>query len=217
MCMVKSSRVSWPELVDALVKSGDPECRQERPCPDAEGLVIERTQRWLERAVIGLNLCPFAGPVFTQKRIRYVVCRAVSEGELLDALAAELAFLQSADPTLVETTLVIHPDVLRDFLEFNQFLGEAQALLRRVRLEGILQIASFHPRYCFAGAEADDITNYSNRSPYPILHLLRESSVAAVVSGAADADRIVNRNLETLRQLGKKGWDALGIPTAGEP
>jgi hypothetical protein len=166
--------------------------------------------------VIGLNLCPFAGPVFGQKRIRYLVCRAVSESELLDALAAELEFLRMADPGVIETTLVIHPDVLGDFFDFNQFLGEADALLRRVQLEGILQIASFHPQYCFAGAAADDITNFSNRSPYPMLHLLRESSVAAAVSGPADADRIVNRNLETLRQLGKKGWDALGIPTAGE-
>lgn len=178
--------------------------------------MIDRTQRWLERAVIGLNLCPFAGPVFGQRRIRYVVCRAVSEAELLDALSAELEFLRMADPEVVETTLVIHPEVLGDFLDFNQFLGEADAMLRHVRLEGILQIASFHPQYCFAGADADDITNFSNRSPYPMLHLLRESSVAAAVSGPADAERIVNRNLETLRQLGKKGWDALGIPTAGE-
>lgn len=216
MSMVRSSRVCWPELVDALVNSGDRECRRVQPCPDAEGLVIERTQRWLERAVIGLNLCPFAGPVFAQNQIRYVVCRAVSEPELLEVLAAEFEFLRMADPAVVETTLVIHPDLLRDFVDFNQFLGEAEALLRRVRLDGVLQIASFHPRYCFAGAEADDITNYTNRSPYPMLHLLRESSVAAVVSGQADADRIVTRNLETLRRLGKKGLDALGIPTAGE-
>jgi uncharacterized protein len=214
--MVRSSRVCWLELVDALGNAGDRECPRARPCPDAEGLVIERTQRWLERAVIGLNLCPFAGPVFGQKRIRYLVCRAVSESELLDALAAELEFLRMADPGVIETTLVIHPDVLGDFFDFNQFLGEADALLRRVQLEGILQVASFHPQYCFAGAAADDVTNFSNRSPYPMLHLLRESSVAAAVSGPADADRIVNRNLETLRQLGKKGWDALGIPTAGE-
>ncbi len=198
------------------MNSGERECCRGRHCPDAEELVIDRTQRWLERAVIGLNLCPFAGPVFGQRRIRYVVCRAVSEAELLDALSAELEFLRMADPEVVETTLVIHPEVLGDFLDFNQFLGEADAMLRHVRLKGILQIASFHPQYCFAGADADDITNFSNRSPYPMLHLLRESSVAAAVSGPADAERIVNRNLETLRQLGKKGWDALGIPTAGE-
>lgn len=177
--------------------------------PESDDEVILLTRRWLERAVIGLNLCPFAQSAYVHDRIRYTVCRALCDEDLRSALGDELRFLESADPAQWETTLLIHPGVLTDFLEYNQFLGEAATVLRRLGLDGVIQIASFHPKYQFAGTDPDDITNCTNRSPYPMLHLLRESSVAEAVSGPEDSARIVDRNIATLRKLGQEGWSRL--------
>lgn len=177
--------------------------------PQGDAEIIARTRRWLERVVIGLNLCPFAQPVHAGNRIRFCVCRATTETALLAALSAELEFLRTADPNRWETTLLIHPDVLREFAGYNQFLGDADGVLRGLRLDRIIQIASFHPDYQFAGTDPGDITNHTNRSPYPMLHLLRESSVQRAVSGPEDAARIVERNLETLRKLGPAGLKRL--------
>lgn len=179
--------------------------------------VVAQTRVWLERAVIGLNLCPFAQSVFVHQRIRYSVSLARTDRGLLRALSGELETLQAADPAQCETTLLIHPRALWEFTAYNEFLGEADRLLQRRKLEGILQIASFHPQYQFAGTDPDDITNYTNRSPYPMLHLLRESSVDRAVSGPAEAAQIVDRNLATLRRLGREGWRQLGIPTPAKP
>ncbi len=182
--------------------------------------VLARTRVWLERAVIGLNLCPFAQPEFVNDRIRYQISSARTPGALLGDLAAEMLLLQAADPRVHETTLLIHPQVLQDFREYNQFLEDADVLLRRLKLEGILQIASFHPQYRFAGKRSNDITNYTNRSPYPMLHLLREASVARAMAGRPDATAIVDRNLSTMRRLGVAGWKSLGIspdPSSGCP
>lgn len=185
--------------------------------PSNDDEVIARTKIWLERAVIGLNLCPFAQSVYVHQRIRYCVSSARTHRGLQTALALELQALQSADTAQCETTLLIHPRVLSDFVDYNEFLGEADRLLRQLKLEGILQIASFHPRYQFTATDPDDIVNYTNRSPYPMLHLLREASVERAVSGPAEAAQIVDRNLATLRRLGLKGWRRLGIPASGEP
>ena len=169
------------------------------------------TQDWLEKAVIGLNLCPFAKSVHVNRRLRYVVSRAIVPEALLQDLARELLALNRADPDEIETTLLIHPEVLDDFLDFNDFLGAADALIDELELDGTLQIANFHPAYQFAGTAPDDITNCTNRSPYPTLHLLRESSIERAVATMDDTDAIVEANIETLRSMGREGWQALGL------
>jgi hypothetical protein len=176
--------------------------------------VIAATRAWIERAVIGLNLCPFAKAVYLKDRIRYVVNHTESLEEVAAALEQELLCLHATPAETVETTLLICPRALVDFLDFNDFLDVADETLDRLGLAGTLQIASFHPGYQFAGTQADDITNCTNRSPYPTLHLLREDSVDAAVAAFPEADQIYLRNMETLRRLGAKGWTALGLAPA---
>ena len=188
--------------------------RDRAAASDAE--VIADTRRWLERAVIGLNLCPFAKAVAVKQQIRWVVSRATTEDELVAALAVELRYLAEADPERVETTLLMHPLVLRDFRDYNDFLSRADATVAGLELEGVLQVASFHPDYQFAGSDTDDIENYSNRSPYPTLHLLREDSVTRAVETLPDAARIYETNMETLRRLGHEGWRRLWTDDFGE-
>jgi len=173
--------------------------------------IRQDTEHWLTKAVIGLNLCPFAKSVHVNRRVRYVVTESETPEALLRVLAKELLFLKRADPEEVETTLIVHPQVLQDFLDFNDFLGAADALVEDLELDGEFQIASFHPQYQFDGTDADDITNYSNRSPYPTLHLLRESSVERAVETMPDTDSIFETNLATLEKLGVEGWKALGL------
>ncbi len=178
---------------------------------EADCRVLEVTRLWLERAVIGLNLCPFARAEYVNKRIAYRISRATQTGELLEDLSRSIEFLRSTNQAECETLLLIHPDTLTDFADYNQFLEEADDLVRQLGMEGIFQIASFHPKYQFAGTEIDDITNQTNRSPYPLLHLLREASVERA-AGPKEAAEIVHRNLVTLRKMGQAGWDALAIP-----
>ncbi|MDH5824833.1 DUF1415 domain-containing protein [Luteimonas sp. RD2P54] len=170
---------------------------------------IAETRRWLQRAVIGLNLCPFAKAVVVRDQVRFALSEAGTPDMLLQALATELALLRDADADVVDTTLLIHPRVLGDFLEYNDFLDAADALVETMELDGVLQVASFHPRYRFAGSDEDDPGNFSNRSPHPMLHLLREDSVARAVAAYPDPGVIVERNLRTLRRLGHAGWRAL--------
>ena len=173
---------------------------------------VERdTRAWLERAVIGLNLCPFAKAVYVKGQIHFVVSTAGDARALLDDLARELQALESIDPDERSTTLLIAPDCLADFYAFNDLLGRADKLLRRLKLDGTLQIASFHPDYVFADAATEDITNYTNRSPYPTLHLLREISLSRATQAYPDAAVIVERNIETLKSLGSTGWQSLNV------
>lgn len=177
---------------------------------DAEtAAIVAATRRWLEVAVIGLNLCPFARPVAGAGRIRYVVSAARSKKRLRIDLIDELKLLAAADPAEVETTLLIHAHALQDFYAFNDFLAEADALLEDLELTGTLQIASFHPHYQFADSNPDDVTNATNRAPYPTLHLLRESSIERAVSSMAEPASIYERNIETMRKLGSAGWQRL--------
>ena len=178
-------------------------------CGEAEDDSIAATKWWLQTAVIGLGLCPFASQEHLHNRIRYCVSRHESAQGLLDDLSHELQFLRDADARLCETTLLIHPLTLTDFSDYNQFLDDADELLRALGLEGILQIASFHPQYRFAGSESDDIENFTNRSPYPMLHLLRESSITRAVANYPDIANIATKNGKTLRQLGHRGWNDL--------
>jgi len=178
---------------------------------------IERDmRRWLERAVIGLNLCPFAKGVHVKGQIHFAISRAGDARELLDELATELRALESIDPDVRSTTLLVAPDCLDDFLAFNDVLGRADKLLRRLKLDGTLQIASFHPRYQFAGTEPDDIGNFTNRAPYPTLHLLRESSIDEAVKAFPEAQQIFEHNIRTLERLGLQGWAALDVGPSGD-
>lgn len=173
------------------------------------GQAIADTRRWLERAVIGLNLCPFANAVHVKQRIRWVASTAHTPEALLEELLAELQLLAAADPEAVETTLLIHPQVLRDFFDYNDFLAVVEEAVADLGLEGVLQVASFHPDYRFAGSAADDIENCTNRSPHPMLHLLREDSIARAVAAIPDPASIFETNMETLRELGHAGWRRL--------
>ncbi|MGC1550370.1 MAG: DUF1415 domain-containing protein [Rhodanobacter sp.] len=170
---------------------------------------IEATRRWVERAVVGLNLCPFARAPFVQQKLRYAVSHARDTDGLLDDLCGELQSLAAADPADCETTLLIHPHVLGDFLDYNEFLDIADAAVETLKLDGVLQVASFHPQYQFADTAPEDIENFSNRSPYPTLHLLRESSVERAMDAMTDTDEIYRRNMDTLRKLGAEGWEKL--------
>jgi hypothetical protein len=186
--------------------------------PPADDEVIAATRHWLVRAVIGLNLCPFAKAVHTKGQIRYVVSEARDLEGMLSVLEAELKALDEADPESIDTTLLIFPQAFTDFLEFNDALFFADRLLGHLRLDGELQIASFHPRYQFEGTAPEDIENYTNRAPYPILHLLREASVERATLAFPDAADIYERNQETMRRLGHHGWrDWMSIATDAPP
>ena len=170
---------------------------------------ITATRHWLERAVIGLNLCPFAKSVYVKQQVRFVLSDASTPEALLEQLAEELLLLRDTPASEIDTTLLVHPDVLQDFLDYNDFLDNADAAVEALDLGGILQVASFHPAYQFAGTAPQDISNYTNRAPYPTLHLLREDSVSRAVAAFPEADSIVDRNIETLDKLGIEGWEKL--------
>lgn len=172
---------------------------------------IALTKVWLDKAVIGLNLCPFAKAVQVKNQIRFAVSDATNAETLLLDLVCELQLLASADPEQVDTTLLIHPAALTDFLDFNDFLDLADAVIDELHLGGELQIASLHPDYQFAGTAPDDIENYTNRSPFPTLHLLRERSIERAVAAFPDAADIYEKNIASMHRLGHAGWQALGV------
>ncbi len=170
---------------------------------------IAETRRWVERAVIGLNLCPFAKAVYVKDQVRFVLSDASTPEALLEQLAEELVLLRDTPAEQIDTTLIVHPDVLQDFLDYNDFLENADAAVEALDLQGILQVASFHPDYQFAGTAPDDAANCTNRAPYPTLHLLREDSVERAVAAFPDPDLIVERNIQTLELLGRDGYGKL--------
>jgi hypothetical protein len=171
--------------------------------------IVSATRRWMEKSVIGLNLCPFAENPYRGNRVHFTVSEQRSAAGLLEDLRSELQALAAADLADRETTLLIHPWVLADFTEYNDFLEVCDATVAELNLEGELQVASFHPQYQFAETQPDDIENYTNRSPYPMLHLLREASVERAVAAVGDTEEIYRRNIRTLRALGHAGWQRL--------
>lgn len=172
--------------------------------------VLAETRRWIEQAVIGLNLCPFARTVYVKNQVRIVVSHARHLDAFLDELDAELERLQSTPAEQIDTTLLVHPTLFPDFLQFNDFLAVVDEVVSEHDLDGVIQVASFHPQFQFEGSSPDDISNATNRSPYPTLHLLREDSIErALSSEAGDADAIVERNIATLQALGHEGWQRL--------
>jgi hypothetical protein len=183
------------------------------PFPSADTLtekqIIALTSAWLEKVVIGLNLCPFAKPVHTKGQIDYFLSHARDESTLATDLRVAMQRLLAAPPETIDTCLLIHPWTLSDFIEYNNFLDIADEILDELDLIGVLQIASFHPDYQFAGTSEDDVTNCTNRSPFPLLHLLREESLDKATAALPDASVIVDRNLETMNSLGHEGWNQL--------
>ena len=171
--------------------------------------VLARAIVWLEHAVIGLNLCPFAKAVHVKRKICWTISTASDVDALLADLRIALLALNAAPIEELETTLLIHPYILTDFADYNEFLALADALIVELALDGVLQIASFHPNYCFADAHPEDLSNATNRSPYPMLHLLREESVSNAVAIYPDADAIVAHNQATLARLGQAQWATL--------
>lgn len=172
----------------------------------ADAPYIADTRQWIERAVIGLNLCPFARAPYLDGRVCFRVSQATDTDVLLDDLCGELQSLHAADPEDCETALLIVPFVLADFLDFNDFLDSVDAAIDVLKLDGVIQVASFHPHYCFADSSPEDIENCTNRSPWPILHLLRESSIERAVDSITDPGAIYRRNVDTLHTLGWEGW-----------
>ncbi len=185
----------------------------DQPSPSAcdDAVVVQDTVRWLERAVIGLNLCPLAKSVHTKGQIHYVVSHATDARALLEDLQRELEALAEAPPDKRDTTLLMAPLAMPDFLDFNDFLELADELVEAMDLAGILQVASFHPRFQFEGTLADDVSNCTNRAPYPTLHLLREESIDRAVEAFPEAQEIFERNIEVLERLGAEGWKALDV------
>lgn len=174
-----------------------------------ESQVVADTQDWLDKAVIGLNLCPFAKAVVAKQQVRMAVCMDSEPEQVLQMLQQEMQLLVDTDAAVLDTTLLIAPNLLPDFLDFNEFLFDCDSVLVSMELEGVLQIADFHPRYQFAGTQPDDISNFTNRAPYPTLHLLREESIDKAVAAFPDASLIYERNVQVLEALGKEGWEGL--------
>ena len=178
---------------------------------DFDARVIEDMRRWLERAVIGLNLCPFAKSVYAKGQVHWAIGHALSIQGLEQELVREIGDLVATAPSERDTTLMVVPRGLDDFFEFNLFLGDANRILKRLGMGGVIQIASFHPQFQFADTAPDDVGNLTNRAPYPTLHLLRESSIARAVEVFPDAEMIFGNNIRTLQRLGHGGWDKLGL------
>jgi len=170
---------------------------------------LTQTRAWVEHAVIGLNLCPFAKAPQVKGLVRYVESQAQDPAALLSDLMNELQRLAKAPPERLETTLLVHPQVFSDFADFNDFLGVAEDTVADLGLEGVIQVASFHPDYRFEGTTADDITNATNRSPYPTLHLIREDSIDRAVAAFPEAETIYEANMATMERLGHDGWATL--------
>ena len=177
----------------------------------SEEEILAATRHWLEKAVIGLNLCPFAKAVYVKNQVRLVVSRARHADDLLEELDRELDLLVATPADEIDTTLLIHATLFEDFLDFNDFLEVADGVVEEHELEGVIQLASFHPNFQFDGTEPDDISNYTNRAPFAMLHLLREASVEKAVEAFPEAEAIFEENIKTLEKLGHAGWKALGL------
>lgn len=177
---------------------------------DADAALAD-TRRWLERAVIGLNLCPFAKAVHVKGQVHYAASLAQDAQGVLEDFTRELEALAALPARERDTTLLVIPQGLEDFLTFNDVVARAERIVRKKRLEGVVQVASFHPRFVFAGTEEGDVTNFTNRAPWPTLHLLREDSIDRAVAAFPDAAAIYENNMETLRRLGPEGWEALDV------
>jgi hypothetical protein len=174
--------------------------------------ILANTRLWLEKAIIGLNLCPFAKAVYVKNQVKLVVSQARHLDDFLEDLDRELLFLANCSPEEADTSLLIHPTLFADFLLFNDMMELADQAITDHQLEGVIQLAPFHPEFQFEGTNADDISNYTNRSPYPTIHLIRESSIDKAIAAIPNPDTIFERNIALLEEMGHEGWAALGLP-----
>lgn len=177
----------------------------------ADAAIIEHTRHWLEKAVIGLNLCPFAKAPYNKGQVRIAVSHAKHLDGFLEDLDNELQRLLNTSPDELATTLLVHPSLFDDFLLFNDITELADQAILDNQAEGVLQIAPFHPAFQFEGTSVDDVSNYTNRSPYPTLHLIREADIARAAEAFPDASVIFERNIRLLEEMGEEGWQKLGI------
>jgi hypothetical protein len=210
-------RVTNPNDVETGAASGDASCPRQRwgydgrmnppnpVAPESADPAVALTRAWVDHVVIGLNLCPFAKAPQVKGRVRYVLCEATEAEALLEDLIAELRLLAAAAPEAFETTLLIHPRVLTDFADYNDFLAVVDGAIEALELDGLLQVASFHPDYQFAGTTPDDVSNATNRSPHPMLHLIHEHSIARAAASFPDASAIFEANIATMHRLGAAG------------
>ena len=171
--------------------------------------VLRATQKWIDEVVVGLGFCPFASASIKAGGLRLELCATTEVEDLCRLLVDELVFLQSQKGETYDSTLLVHPNLLSDFAVFNEFLGMCEDILARLSLEGVFQIASFHPRYCFADADENDVGNYTNRSPYPMLHILREASVTEAVADHVDPAGIPQKNIQKLTTLSVAEMEAM--------
>ncbi len=169
---------------------------------------LDETRCWVERVVVGLNLCPFAASPMKGGRIRYVACPASDPDGIYRALLQEMETLIGLPEPEAETSLFVVPEGLNDFDAYLDLFETAEAAVSEAGLEGILQLASFHPDYCFEGAGTDDPANYTNRSPHPMFHLIREEPLARALAQYPDPEGIPQRNVERLRALGLSAMQA---------
>jgi hypothetical protein len=172
-----------------------------------ESNAIEQTQQWIEKIVVGLNFCPFAKRELRKNAVRFVLNESGDTQDTLEQLIAECEFLDAHPET--ETTLLILPNGFDDFLHYLDLTELAEDLLAEQGYEGVYQVASFHPEYCFADADADDAANYTNRSPFPMLHLLREASLDIAIDSFPDIDSIPETNMQKARSLGAEFFKAI--------
>jgi hypothetical protein len=179
------------------------------PRGDGRSSVEAGIRNWLERGVLGLNLCPFARRPYEAGQVRIAVSEAATEDALVGEVETELHRLAQTEPAALETTLLAVPGHFDDFLDFNDYLDVIDALLVALEYEGRFQVVGFHPDYRFGDAPTDDPAHATNRSPVPVLHLLREDSVERAVAELDDPDAIYRRNVERLRSLGLEGWQAV--------
>jgi len=175
------------------------------------GLAEAHIRAWLKEFVIGLNLCPFARPLLGADNLRIAVCDETAPVLLRRAYLLELDLLQNSSEQEIATTLLAFPQALGDFQDYLQFLALAQDLLIESGLEGLVQLASFHPHYLFEGEQAGAASHYSNRSPYPLIHLLREDMLSRVLEDFADPDQIPDRNIQTLDDIGAEELERLWL------
>lgn len=177
-------------------------------CPvlSKEG-VVEITQQWVERVVVGLNLCPFARPVVQEQSIRYAVCDASDWNTMRQFVLEEMLLIWEAEPSDITTSLLMFSQGLQDFLEYLEFLELADSLIEDAGLSGIFQVASFHPEYQFDGTSSEDRSNYTNRAPFPTLHLLREDDISRAVESSVDTTAIPERNIQRLLSMSEEEWN----------
>lgn len=165
---------------------------------------LELSKQWVEKVVVGLNLCPFAKPVIKANGLRYALTQSVADDALIAFFLAELELISNADEVTIATSLVIYPNALGDFYDYLDFLAQCEELLVRAGLSGEFQVASFHPDYLFAGVGEEDVSHWTNRSPFPMLHIIREAQMSRVLANHPNPDSIPERNIELLREMGKE-------------